>query len=1087
MRTTTLYSRLLRTAAVVLFGAAAQIPVNGVTVAADKPKPLAIAEVKHEGPVDFEKEVLPILRRSCLACHNTSDKESDLVLETPQAILKGGSEGPSVVAGKSAESLLLQLAAHQKEPVMPPAGNDVKAKNLTPDELGLIKLWIDQGAKGQVSGANAPIVWQPLPPGVNPIFAVAVSADGQYLAAGRANQIFLYHVGSKRELGRLTDPALLQSNVYKNPGVAHLDLVQALRFNPAGDLLASGGYREVKLWRRAQNVRKAEWSGLETAPKSLAVSDDGALAAIGEENGKIRIYDSATGQQARTLNNHTGPVTALRFTADKAKLVSVSQDKSIRVWNVADGMQVGMVEAPAPLQAVALVSEGKLIATGGGDNVIRLWDLAAVTAAEKPAEPLKPVKEIPGHTGPVTALQTFGAGAELVSGSQDGTVRVWNVMAGNAARQMNHGGPVESIAVKADGQRIVSVSANNSAKVWNGTNGQPMSELKGDFRAKIRVDEVTRAVALAKRNVDSAKKDLDEANKRKTAEEENSKKADEALKKADEDFKKKDEAAKQPTVDKEAADKALAEATTAKTKAEETKKQNDELATKATEASTKAKQEQDAANKAATEAAAAAKAAADKLAKAKDAAAKDATNAGLADAAKAAEKESQDAETKNKAAAEAKTKADAAFTAADTAKKTADENKKKSDDELTKANTAMTQADQKVKQVTPIAQKATDEKSAADRTFKAAQRGLERAKEAVTKAIEAIPMFDATVKQAEEKAKQADVLLETEKKVATESEKPLRSVAISPDGLTVATSGDDQMVHTWDLETGAAVDRFVGQGANTVALAYLPGNLLISAAANKSVVVWVGTPEWKLEKTIGHPDKSDLLSDRVTALDFSPDGKTLATGGGEPSRSGEIKFWNVESGSLLSTLKDPHSDTVFGLEFSPDGAQIASGAADRFVKVHQVADGKFVRAFEGHTHHVLGVAWRADGRVLASCGADMAIKVWDVRTGDQQRTIQGFGKEVTAVRFVADGDNIVASSGDKTVQLKNSANGGNVASFPGAVDYMYSAAATGDGKYIIGGGQDSAVRVWTANGQPFATFEAPKPPAPPATPAASGG
>lgn len=1055
------------------------------TRGADQPKALPIAEVKHEGPVDFEKEILPILRRNCLACHNATDKESDLILETPQAILKGGNEGPSVVPGKGAESLLLQLAAHQKEPVMPPVGNDVKAKNLTPEELGLLKLWIDQGAKGQVSGANAPIVWQALPAGVNPIFAISVSSDGQYLAASRANQIFLYHLPSKRELGRLTDPALLQSNVYKNPGVAHLDLVQALRFNPAGDLLASGGYREVKLWRRAQNVKKADWAGLETAPKSVASTDDGAWVAIGEENGKIRLLDAASGQIVRTFEGHTAAATGLRFSADKSRLVSVSLDKSLRVWNTADGKQVGLVETPAALQAVAIVGEGKLIATGGGDNQIRLWDLAAVTAPEKPAEPLKPVKELAGHGGPVTSLQTYGPGAELVSAGQDGTVRVWNVAAGNAVRQMNHGAPVEAIAVKADGQRIVSVSGNNSAKVWNGANGQAMSEAKGDFRAKIRVDEVTRAVALAKRNVDTAKKDLDEANKRKTAEEENAKKSDEALKKADEDFKKKDEAAKQPVADKEAADKALAEATVAKTKAEEAKKTNDEATVKATEALTKAKQEQDAATKAATDAAAAAKAAAEKLAKAQEAAKADANNAGLAEAVKTAEKENADADAKSKAAAEAKTKADAAFTAADTAKKQADENKKKSDDELNKANAAFTQADQKVKQVTPVAQKAIDEKAAADRALKAAQRGLERAKEAVTKATEAIPMFDGFVKQAEDKAKATEASLEAEKKTAAESEKPLRSVAILADGVTFATAGDDQMVHTWDLETGAAVDRFMGQGAPTVALAALPGNLIVSAAANKSVAVWSAVIEWKLERTIGSPDKGDLLADRVTAIDFSPDGKTLATGGGEPSRSGEIKFWNVESGSLVSALKDPHSDTVFGLEFSPDGTQVASSAADRFVKIHNVADGKFVRAFEGHTHHVLGVTWRADGRVLASCGADMAIKVWDVRTGDQQRTIQGFGKEVTAIRFVADSDNIVASSGDKTVQLKNSANGGNVANFGGAADYMYSAAATGDGKYIVGGGQDSAVRVWTANGQPYSTFEAPKPPAP-AAPAAGG-
>src|SRR6185436_16178424 len=153
--------------------------------------PIAITEVKHEGPVDFEKEILPIFRRNCLACHSATEAESDLTLETPQTILKGGSEGPAVVAGKSAESLLLKLAARQKEPFMPPPDNDVKAKALTPQELGLIKLWIDQGAKGEVKSALAHITWQPLPAGINPIYAVAITPDGQYAAAGRANQIFL--------------------------------------------------------------------------------------------------------------------------------------------------------------------------------------------------------------------------------------------------------------------------------------------------------------------------------------------------------------------------------------------------------------------------------------------------------------------------------------------------------------------------------------------------------------------------------------------------------------------------------------------------------------------------------------------------------------------------------------------------------------------------------------------------------------------------------------------------------------------------------------------------------------------------------
>src|SRR6185503_15181961 len=130
-----------------------------------------------------------------------------------------------------------------------------EASDLTPEELGLIKLWIDQGAKGEVHGTG-PIVWQPLPEGLNPIYAVALTSDGQFAACARANQIFVYHIPSKQLVTRLSDAQLVKTGLYGKPGVAHRDLVHSLAFRPDGDLLASGGYREVKFWRRLKYVQK---------------------------------------------------------------------------------------------------------------------------------------------------------------------------------------------------------------------------------------------------------------------------------------------------------------------------------------------------------------------------------------------------------------------------------------------------------------------------------------------------------------------------------------------------------------------------------------------------------------------------------------------------------------------------------------------------------------------------------------------------------------------------------------------------------------------------------------------------------------
>ena len=95
---------------------------------------------------------------------------------------------------------------------------------------------------------------------------------------------------------------------------------------------------------------------------------------------------------------------------------------------------------------------------------------------------------------------------------------------------------------------------------------------------------------------------------------------------------------------------------------------------------------------------------------------------------------------------------------------------------------------------------------------------------------------------------------------------------------------------------------------------------------------------------------SDLHLGNINALAFSHDGKLLATGSGEPSRGGEIKLWNPADGILVRDLPNVHTDAVFGLDFSPDDKFLASGAADKMARVVELASGKVIRSFEGHTH-----------------------------------------------------------------------------------------------------------------------------------------
>ncbi|HEY2414822.1 MAG TPA: c-type cytochrome domain-containing protein [Pirellulaceae bacterium] len=852
--------------------------------------PIEIAEIKRDTEVDFEKEILPVFRRNCLACHSATEAQGDLVLESPQMILKGGGEGPAVVAGKSGESRLLRLASQQKEPLMPPPDNDVKAKPLTPQELGLIKLWIDQGAKGEVKAASTEIAWQPLPPGINPIYAVAITANGQYAAASRANQIFLVHVPSKRELGRLTDPALLSGGIYKQPGVADLDLIQSLKFSPDGTWLASGGFRTVKLWHKTGGNKIAD------------MSESDAAAALGANDAS----------------------------------------KSVRPGDKAEEVKVAT---------------------------------------------------------------------------------------GTESKTINHGSAIAASAASADGKRVVTIGTDGSAKLWDVAAGKSLAELKGDLRSSLKAAELTRAAALAKKHTELAKKDLEDANGRKKAEEENKTKATDALTKSENDLKPKEEAAKKASEEKSAADKLLADVIAAKTKSDEAKKVAEEVLAKSDEALKAAKVSQEAAAKIETDEGKIAKLATDKVTAEIEALLK------LLDSGK-----QQAAKTAEEAAGK------------------------------------LTEAEKKAKDLAAAHQKSVDEEAVAKRNVDTAKRGVERANEAVKKATEAIPGFESLVKAAEETAKTADDVVAKANAAVKDAEMPVRAAAFSPDDLLVATVGDDGAIHTWDAASGAAVEVY-DAGPALTRVAFVDRSHVV-VVGKSGASKWAIGSDWKLERTIGSPSDDAVFTDRVTALDFSPDGKTLAVGSGEPSRSGQIKLFDVTTGAEKLAIKEPHSDTVNSLVFSPDGKQLASCAADRFVKLWNVADGKHVRSFEGHTHHVLGVAWRPDGRALVSSGADMVLKIWDARTGDQLRTVQNqFTKEVTSVAFITD-ELVLASGGDSKVRAINSANGNSQRDFSGTSDYMYSVAASADGKTILAGGLDSILRIWNDQGQEIAKFAAPPRPLP---------
>lgn len=1020
--------------------------------------PIQISDLKRDDAVSFEKEILPIFRRNCLACHNSTEAESDLNLETAAGILTGGSDGPAVAAAKPDESLLLLLASRQQESYMPPDGNDVGAKPLTPDELGLIKLWIVQGAKGGMGGAEK-IVWQPLPPGITPIYASAISSDGRYAVAGRANQIFLYHIPSGRELGRLTDPALDKDGQI---GTAHLDLVQSLAVTTHGDRIISGGFRNAKIWKKVT--------------PALAGSDDlssditalGSRANVGLVTGLADGHLLVTPKDAspRVLSRPSEQsVVAADLTADGTRAVSVDAANNLFVVNVGTpGQTVATAALPAKAVAVAAISNDKFAIALENIKEIAIWQL---TAEEGKPAVLAAADQIAGHAQPVTTLRVIGE--QIFSASAaDGDVRIWKAADKSQVRQINHGAAIVSVTVSLDAA-LLATASDKETKIWNLADGKQLHQIATDAMSIYTKDEFTRKVALGKRRIDLANADLKAANDRKTAEEANAKKATEAETAAVTDLKTKTDAATKAIAERDAEQKKLDVAIKGIADADVIVKNSDVTIT----AATKTKTDSDAAAKnlqpTVTKLTEAEKFAGQSAGQSKQAAALLADDKELAALAVATQKAFESITAKRTAAAAEMTKYQTAITKSDVDIKAANEAKAKAVAAKTAAEAAKKTAEAAVKAKTDPAKKAEDAKTAADRTLASSKRSVERAGKAVVRATEAIPPIQQSVKVETDK----HTALGTELTAATTaSQQPLAivQVLLSDDHATLIGISVDGTVRLWDTATGSEVDKFSAQPGKAT---FANGGLLVSHA--KSLQKWNTSITWQLERTLGAVESAETFVDRVTALAISPDQKLLATGSGEPSRSGQIKLWNLESGELVRELESPHSDTVFAIDFSRDGQLLASSAADRFMKVFQVADGKFVRSFEGHTHHVLGVAWSADGRSLVTSGADKVVKVWNALTGDQSRTITGFAKEVTDIVYVGDTNEVVTTCGDATVTRKRADNGGNVRGFAGASDFVYTVSIAADGAKVIAGGQDSVLRVWNAaDGKLLTAFAPPE-------------
>jgi hypothetical protein len=348
------------------------------------------------------------------------------------------------------------------------------------------------------------------------------------------------------------------------------------------------------------------------------------------------------------------------------------------------------------------------------------------------------------------------------------------------------------------------------------------------------------------------------------------------------------------------------------------------------------------------------------------------------------------------------------------------------------------------------AKKAGDAATKAEMVLRAAKVNGELGARRAGDAASAQAAAEAALAGAEAILAETQLALDAAKKLLAEPAPTPVSLAISADNNAAILTDKAGAIRWIALENGALLEP--PEVAGAVALS--PAGELLSSGADKQVRLTSARRTWTLDRVIGSADDPKLLADRVLALSFSPDAKLLATGGGIPSREGELKLWSVSDGKLVRQIAKAHADSINALVFSPDGDFLATASSDRLARIWQVSDGTRVANLEGHTGHVLSVAWRADGLTLATGGADRSVRLWDVATRKQVKITNNFRGEIGAVSFVGAGDVLLAASSEQALRLGDQP-------LPEATGFPFCATSDRSGRFVAAGAHDGVLRLWS--------------------------
>lgn len=302
---------------------------------------------------------------------------------------------------------------------------------------------------------------------------IAVSPDGQYVASASDDvtaQIWDIRTGETR---------------YTLTG--HTTSVDGVDFSPDGSMVVTGSFDgSVRLWDAVTGEHIRTLLDDDSAIPCVSFSPDGRYVAAGSFDKTARIWNTNSGELLMTLSGHTGFIRTLVFSSDSRFLLTGSDDNTARLWDISTGRTANIYSGhDGEIMSVAFSSNSSQALTASSDHTVRVIDVRAPRLNNSPVgEQVNRIllNAFNGHTNVVRSAQFSPDGRYVLTGSLDGTVRLWDAATLEEVRRIQENGavPVSSVAFSPDGQLAASASLNGTISLWHIPDGMLLRTFIGE-------------------------------------------------------------------------------------------------------------------------------------------------------------------------------------------------------------------------------------------------------------------------------------------------------------------------------------------------------------------------------------------------------------------------------------------------------------------------------------------------------------------------------------------------------------------------------------------------------------------------------